>query len=224
MGKGDCITLARIKWTVTSHQPITPLPNGTAVGILAVMFALGTFGSQKVGAQSATLTVSDVKLELATHKAGTVASEDNPITVKFTLSRDAVVDDQIAIGLLGLGSIPASATATGPGRDGDQDVMLSSTSAAQLGDNTWQVSTYTFVNLADGEEYQGFGAGEVTLKFTADLTTPQSVDTVRAAVAVGDTIAATTEMSDAVGVGVVLNADPQTPGSNSYITVEVASG
>jgi hypothetical protein len=59
------------------------------------------------------------------------------------------------------------------------------------------------------------GGEEITIKFTAEIDNPEAVATAKATV--------DNEGSNEVGLGVVLNADPQTPGSNSYITVEVAS-
>ena len=213
-----------------------------AVGILALMFALGTFNAQQAGAQTAELTVSDVKLEVADHTPTTAASpaEDGPpavaakpITVKFTLSRDAVAEDQIAIGILGLvNTIPGSATATGPGRQ-DEDgedishtINLSAVSGgATLGEDSWEVATYTFADLdTDTDDYEGFTKGEVTIQFTSGLTTPTTAANARAAVAVGANIVAASEMSDEVGVGVTVDTDTASPGAVARIIVEVGAG
>jgi hypothetical protein len=121
---------------------------------------MGTFSAQKAGAQAGdppAQAISDVTLEISDGTLGTVADEDDPITVKFTLGRDvASAAEEIAIGILGLGTIPGSATAMGPGLE--EAISLSLTAGADFvsGEDTWDVAYFTVEDQdTDTDGYQG---------------------------------------------------------------------
>ena len=224
-----------------------------AVGILALMFALGTFSAQKAGAQAA-----DPVLALDTTRA------DSNVAVTLTLAVPNLQPGAtIAITLENLVTTTSPPTVTvedartWPVADAadernvamdafNTNVALSGASQSQIDDVSPTYGTLTLTLIGDTDTaapeadhdgdagtpviQQGIKAGTITINVaaTAEIKTSQTIETVKASVVIdadGTVGAAGTAAPDSneVDTGVVLDADPQTPGSNSYITVEVAS-
>ena len=203
-----------------------------AVGVLALMLALGTFTSQKAGAQETTGVASDISIAFDDHAAGT---EDVELTVKFTPSTDIDVDDEIRLFFVGFGDIgSATGNISGTSTSGaavtgsvfeDTDAAIDSVSP--VGDVlSLTVDDTDTTNDATTQSDDGFSAGEeITLVFLTEIdlhTTAQNVQVhINYGVATGNDPTADSPGSGEVGIGVVLTADPQTPGSTAYVTVEV---
>ena len=216
-----------------------------AVGILAAMFALGTFSSQKVGAQVA----SDVTLTLSTHVAASDTltgvgdpGEDVDVTITFTPDVDIAATGMIAIALNGFSEVGGSPTVGAikgtstndtevnakADPDADPSVTLDGYVTAS---GTGDVITVTVVNtVEDADPAAGFKGGkEISITFTDGINNPETAGNVEAEVEFGAADATLTFDDDSpssgdVGVGVVLTADPDGPGAASHVTVQMVSG
>ncbi len=210
-----------------------------AVGILAVLFALGTFSSQQAGAAT-----SGVSLSVDDTKPG---AEDVEVTVKFTdseaLSGGATPDpDEIVVVLTGFtvttDSDVDSVTVSGTDSEGE-DVMSTITSgngtiavdttAAVVEDpNTDAIEamaafttvTITLSNdiddVTDGDQPLTFKANtEITLVFADGIDNP---DTPVYAMATVDG-----EESNEVGLGVHLDVSPKGAGAAARVIVEIGT-
>ena len=191
-----------------------------AVGILAVMFALGTFTSQKAGAAT-----SDVSLALSSTDVGT---DPVTVTVKFTESDGTAVGDEIEITLAGLevttnvsGTISGRSAATedDPDTDGtDEGAAETDAEDVELSGITSTTDGVVTITIPDMDEDgnngdQGLKGGEeITVVFTAGISNPDTAANAKATVDGED--------SGIVAIGFTLDADPKSAGAASYITIE----
>ena len=207
-----------------------------AVGILAVLFALGTFSSQKAGAQDEeppTLAVNNVVLAVddAASK-GIRAGVETDITVSFTSTRDLGQDDAIKITLTGypeasFASETAAFAGTQAGADGGDQAASSSTVETDNADGDQPV-TFT-LTLGSGESFKA----DTEIKATIEgIDTGTTAGVLSANVEVTDDLdnegsETATDEADAdsndVYFGVILDTDTVSAGAGSYVSVEVAT-
>ena len=176
-----------------------------AVGILAVMFALGTFSSQQAGAApSGTITIDP-----ATPAPGAATS----VTLTFTNDTNPIDDfETIDINLDGWGvpeSIDASAI---------QVRVYDASDVFQKSGNPTNVEvsgTTIIIELNDEDGSVNVGNGEkvtIVIRKSAGLTAPATAGSY-------DLSIGTAELEDAVTVSASLSADPGKGGSGTEITL-----
>ncbi len=225
-----------------------------AVGVLALMLALGTFTSQKAGAQN-----EPVKLELDTTKAdtnvGLTLTFDVPNlppggTIDITLENLITTSADPTVTIEGARTWPVAdpddEANVATDAFGTTDVALTSASQSDIDGDTPNYGVLMLTVPADTDDTedtadhdgdedtanieQGLKAGKITVNImpSENIKTSQTVENVKASIVIdvdgsgGDAAASAIE-SNEVDTGVVLTADPETPGSAAYVTVEVAS-
>ena len=178
-----------------------------AVGILAVMFALGTFSSQKAGAA---VEEDSVTLSVDTTEAGAEVE----VTVSYTEDADIEAGGTIEITLTEFdvtGSLNATITGTSDAGNDVEDVTADSANgSAQV------VTVILPADIDDtADDPQGLKAGAITVKISG-VTNPEDATNAMATVGGVD--------SEEVGLGVVLDADPKGPGAVSHVSIQMVSG
>ena len=220
-----------------------------AVGILAVMFALGTFSSQKAGAEDH----GDVSLSLDTTKPGAdvkaTVMVDVPnlppgATITVTLTGldvpgngvEAVIEDAMTWPLpTGVASKMVRLDTTAPAGSIDLGSTVSDDNARTVvltvPDDTDEDSAAITVDHDNDPNtdpiQQGIAAGMIKIELMGTgFANPDMAANATATVATdvdgsGTTAAVELGTSDEVGTGVALSVDPMTAGSNAYVTIEV---
>ena len=210
-----------------------------AVGILAVMFALGTFSSQKAGAAivdgEATLELPDAAILGATSQAVTVTFTNDAAMpagtlVKITLSGiefpTTDVDDS-DITISGMSSPHADDPATYTSIAVTTIAAASAPAVTTLPvadeDDPLAARTITFAipdTDTTQDEDQGLAADEPITIVVSEFDIPNAPTNVKATVQIGDEDEVSTNQID---IGIALDATPSTPGAVSYIEVGVIS-
>ena len=214
-----------------------------AVGILALMFALGTFNAQQAGAQDddtpPTLAVNDVDLAVdGKGSVGIPVGTETIVTLTFSSSRALGENDQIDVTLTGFpeasAAVGVTADITGVLDDAGEPVAKASQAINTNGDEGEQPLTI-MLTLSDDENIPVDTTVTVTIGDETDdsgLDTGDAAGVIKAGVEVTDDLdneGSETETDDAdadstdVSFGVLLDTDTVSAGAESYVSVEVGT-